>query len=332
MSIPTLAPPSSQPLSAPYVTPAMFANYPTWLDLDNLVPGVSTLAELAATVNEDVLADVLLAASDWAVGECEGMLLHAHWVQGEQLRTRAGNGGKIFIKPRDIPVRAITSLSYGWDPTTLGELTLPDPTMWIEDGREVSFRPGGAGSAQTFTGPAIQFGPRYTTGSLVYVNWSYIPGYPSTVFSAGCAADASSVLATDPTGILPGDVLRVYDQGSGESVGAYSEALAVASSYVPQMPTVPPAPTSIPLAAPTRYAHAAGVGITGMPRMALQAVIAYGVALLMRQDVSEDEPVSAFGPAARTVESGSASTAGKAGGLVNDAAGWLARFHPVLRT
>ena len=56
MSIPTLVPPSSGVLSQPYVTPAMVRAYPTWLDLDNLIPGG------AAGLQDDALADALLAA------------------------------------------------------------------------------------------------------------------------------------------------------------------------------------------------------------------------------------------------------------------------------
>ena len=129
-AVPVLVPPASGVLSQPYVTPAMFKGFPTWLDLDNLVPGG------IANVQDDVLADVLLAASDWAVGECGDMLLHAHLVSGEQLRTRAGAGGRIYLKPRDIPVRQVISVSYGWDPSTMASLALPDSTMWVEDGRE----------------------------------------------------------------------------------------------------------------------------------------------------------------------------------------------------
>jgi hypothetical protein len=316
VTTPVVIPATSPQVTQPYLTAAQFIAYPTWLDLDNLVPGG------AAGIQEDALTDALLAATDWAVGECSGMPLNAHWVQNEQLRTRTGNGGKIYIKPRHIPIRQVTALSYGWDPAALGALTLPDPTMWIEDGREVSFRPGGA--AAQFTGPAIQFGPRCTVGSEVYVDWSYVPGYPSTYFAEAVSPDAGAVTVADPTGINPGDVLRVYDVG-------VSEALTVASTYVPALPTVPPTPTSIPLAAPAQNAHVEDVGVTEMPRRALQAVIAYGVALLMRKDVSDEEPVSAFGPSARTVGDGN-SQAAKAGGLVNDARGWIASFRPTLRS
>lgn len=314
MTIPVLVPPPAAELAQPYLTAAQFIAYPTWLDLDNLVPGG------AAGLQTDALNDVLLAASTWAVGECSNMPLHAHYVQNERLRTRPSNSGRIYIKPRDIPVRAITALSWGCDPSALTAVTLPDSTMWVEDGREVSFVPGG-GVAQ-FTGPAIQFGSPALPGSQVYVNWSYVPGFPSTLMPAGVSSGASSVTVADPAGILPGDVLRIYDVGA-------SEALTVASTYAPAIPTVPPTATAIPIAGTTAHAHAAGTGITGMPRQLLQAIYAYGVALLMRDDVSAEEPVSAFGPAARTT---SGQRGGAAAGLVNDARGWLARFAPTLRS
>jgi len=313
MTTPLIVAPASGVLSQPYVTPAMFKAYPTWMDLDNLVPGG------VAGVQEDVLYDVLLAASDWAVGECGDMLLHAHYVQGEQLRTRAGNGGRIYVKPRDIPVRQIVGLEYGWDPSAMVSLSLSSSSVWVEDGREVSFVPYGGLS---FTGPAIQFGPAPRQGMLTYVNWSYVPGYPSTYLTEPIAAEAMSATVADPAGILPGDVLRIYDAG-------VSEALTVAGAYVPAAPTVPPTATAIPLAAAAQNAHIATTGVTEMPRKILQSVIAYGVALLMRDDVSAEEPASAFGPAARTTDS---PNAGKAGGLVNDARGWLAPYRPTLRS
>ena len=317
-AIPVLLPPQSQPATAGYLTPAQFTAYPTWLDLDNLVPGG------VASLQDDALADALLAASSWADSICDGMRLSAHYVTGEQLTSRVAEG-RITLQPRDVPIRSITSLQYGWDPSSMTALSLPDASMWTENGRLVSFRPGGG--TQQFTGPAIQFGAGPSPHGRVYVTWSYAAGFPSTFLSASCASGAASVMLDDPTGVLPGDVLRIYD--TGETSAGASEALTVASSYVPQVPASPPVPTSIPLAAGTAFAHAAGTGITGFPRNAIQAVIALTVAVLMREDVSAEEPASGFGPAARTT--GAAQRGGKAAGLVNDAGGWLARFKPVWR-
>lgn len=313
-AIPVLVPPAAGVLTQPYLTNAMFKGYPHWLDLSDLIQGG------LQAVQDDALADVLLAASDWAVGECEEMPLHGHLVSGESLRVPVKSSGRAMVRPKHIPLRAVTSLSWGADPSSMSAVALPDASMWFEgDGRRMSWIPGG-GITQ-FQGPALQFGARVGLPGSLYVNWSYVAGYPSTTISA-VTSGASSVTVADPAGILPGDVLRIYDPG-------ISEALTVASTYVPAVPTIPPTPTSIPLAANTAQAHVAGTGITGMPRKLLQAVIAYAVALLMREDVSDEEPAAGFGPAARTT---SGARGGKASGLVNDAYGWLAPYKPTLRS
>jgi hypothetical protein len=321
VTIPTLVPPTQAELAVPYLTPAGFQAYPTWLDLDNLVPGG------VAALQTDELGEALLAASEWAIGACENMPLHGHWVQSEKQRIRVSSGGRVYIKPRHIPVRAITALNWGGDPTCMYADTLPDPTMWIEDGREVSFRPGGG--FQQFSGPALQFGPQLRQQMPVYVSWSYVAGFPNTVLSAACTAAASSVTVTDPTSILPGDVLRIYDVGDTSETTGASEALTVASTYAPATPVVPPVATAIPLAAPTQFAHEASTGITGFPRKIIQSVICYTVALLMREDVSAEEPASGFGPAARTT---AGHRGGQAGSLVNDAYEYLRPYAPVWRS
>lgn len=314
--IPVLIPPVTPQLSVPYLTPAGFQAYPTWLDLDNLIPGG------AAALQDDELADVLLAASAWAVSACEEMPLHGHLVQGEQLRTRTSGSGRVYLKPRHIPLRAIISLEYGFDPAALAALPLPDPSIWSDpNGRAVSFRPGGG--LLSFSGPSIQFGGgSLRTGAQTFVNWSYVAGHPNSILGAVLESGADSVTLADATSVLPGDVLRIYDPGM-------SEALTVAAGYVPQVPTAPPTATSVPLAAPARFAHDEGVGITGLPRAVIQAVICYAVSLLLREDVSADEPQSAFGPAARTTDGG---RGGVAGGLVNDAEILIAPYRPTFRS
>ncbi len=313
MSIPTLLPPTTPELAVPYLTPGGFKAYPTWLDLDNLIPGG------ADALQEDELADVLLTASEWCVDTCENMRLDAHYVQGEQLTVRASSTGRITLQPRDIPVRAITALSFGWAPGALNALSLPDSSMWNTGGRLISFRPGSL--SQQFTGPAIQFGAQVRPQCETYVNWSYVAGFPNSTLKTTLAAAANSATLADPAGVLPGDVLRIYDVG-------VSEALTVASTYVPAIPTSPPTATAVPLAAPARFTHQPGTGITGFPRKILQAVICYSVALLTREDVSWLEPESGHGPASRTVASG----AGEAGGLINDGLEFLAPYRPVFRS
>mgnify|MGYP001619470139 FL=1 len=298
-AIPVLVPPPSGLTWRPWLTPAMFTAYPHWLDLDDLLEGGG------AAVQADSLADVLLAATDWAVGELGEMRLDGHLVSGETQQARVLPSGRVTLMPRDVPIRAIVSLSAGRDPANLSAVPLPDATMrFSAGGRVVSFRP-----------PAS-----LCRGREIFFNWSYVAGYPSALLSP-VTSGAMSVTVDDPAGILPGDLLRIYDPG-------VSENLTVASTYAPAIPTIPPTPASIPLAAATAKAHAAGTGITGFPRKALQSVIAYGVALLMRDDVSGEEPVSGFGPDARTTAGG---RGGLASGLVNDAYGWLNNYRQYVR-
>ena len=313
-AIPVLVPPPSGVLTRPYVTNAMFKGFPQWLDLDDLIPGG------LAGVQDDALADVLLAASDWAVGACDEMPLHGHWVQGENTYAYVKGGGRAYVRPRHVPLRAVTSMSWGADPSSMMAVSLPDASMRVDDNRRVSWRPGTG--AAVFNGPALQFGARAVAPQKIWVTWSYVAGFPFALLASPVVATATSITVDDPSSILPGDTLRIFDPGA-------SEALTVAASYVPAIPTIPPTQTVIPLAAPAQQAHIAGTGVTGFPRKALQAVIAYAVALLMREDVSEEEPASGFGPAARTTGGG---RGGLGAGIVNDAYGWLAPYRPTLRS
>jgi hypothetical protein len=285
------------------MTTTAFRGYPHWLDLDDLIQGG------IANVQDDALADVLLAASQWCAAELGDMRLDAHVVSGEQRRCRVLPDGRVTLQPRDIPLRAVLSLSYGYDPANLAALALPDPSMTVYDGRTIRWCPQG--------GRLLGWGRRE-----LLVDWSYLAGFPVPVLAALASPADTSVTVTDPVGILPGDLLRCYDPGS-------SEVLTVSPSYAPVLPTVPPTATAVPLASPVLKEHAEGTGITGMPRDALQAVIAYGVALLMREDVSDEDPVAGFGPAARTT-SGS-QRGGQAGGLVNDASRMLRAYKQIVR-
>lgn len=312
-AIPALVPPPSGVLARPWLTPAMFRAYPTWLDTDDLIPGG------ISAVQDDALADVLLAASDWAIGVLEEMPLQGHFVQGENVTAYVKSGGRAHARPRHVPIRGITSMAWGADPAAMTQVALPDPSMRVTDSRRVSWALGGG--AATFTGPAIQFGPRAIPPQAINVTWSYPAGFPSALLST-VTQGAMSVTLDDPTSVLPGDQLRIYDPGK-------SEAVTVAASYVPQVPTVPVTPAAVPLAAGMQFGHSQGTGITGMPRKALQSVIAYSVALLMRDDVAAEEPAAGFGPAARTTSGG---RGGQASGLVNDAYGWLSYYKPTLRS
>ena len=312
-----LVPQFLAPTVRPYVTPAQFSTYPTWLDLDDLLVGG------AANVQTDVLNDVLLAATQWAINTVEQMPLHAH-LDSRNTRARTNSVGRIVVKPAHIPVRSVVSFSFGWDPTAMASLTLPDASQWIEDGRSVSYLLNGPGSLN-FVGPAIQFGRAAPPSQETYVAWTYVAGYVNTVLSSPSLVNATSLTVADPTGIQPGNVLRLWDNGTSTSPLAANEAVTVSPTWTPPAPAWPPVPASVALASPTSFAHAAGVGISDMPRDIMQAVVQYAVGLLLRDDVSSEEPFAnaPFGPVARRSTGG-----GQAGGLISEGERMLAPYRP----
>lgn len=309
MTTPTV-PQFLAPAVRPYVTPAQFRTYPTWLDLDDLVPdGVDS-------VQENALTDVLLQATQWAINTVDVMPLHCH-LDSRNLRARTSSVGRLVVKPAHIPVRQVVSFSYGWDPVSMVALQLPNASQWIEDGRSVSYLLTGAGMG--FTGPPLQFGSAPAPWQETYVAWTYVAGFVNTVLAASATAGATSLTFEDPTGIVPGGLLRIWDDT------ATSEAVTISPAWTAPAPTWPPTPASVPLASPIAFNHAAAVGASDMPRDILQAVIMYAVSLLLREDVASEEPFagSPYGPVARKSESG-----GQAGGLISEAERMLAAYRP----
>ena len=286
---------------------------PTWLDSSNLIEGG------AQSQQDAELYNVLLKASVWADGYCRGdndrPWFKAHTVI-EQTRSRVNRDGQVFLHPSDVPVRKVTGFAYGSDfqnMTVLSDLT----QVWVEDGRGivVSMIP----NRGTFAN--LEFGNVGPSDSQVFVQYQYVSGYASTTLSAAVSANATSVQVADATGFvgpstgllgtLSGSTVRIWDPG-------VEEAVAVTSPYTAGA-------TTIPLAAGLRNAHQAGAGVSELPADVKQAVIAYAVALLMRQDVSSEEPFgnAPGGPSLRS------SSGPPSGGLVYDAEQWLNPYRRV---
>jgi hypothetical protein len=301
-------------LTEPLITVAEFRASPTWLDSDNLIEG-GTQAEQDAE-----LYNVLLRASTWADNYCRGTAerpwFKAHTVI-EQCRTRINRDGRLFLHPSDNPVRDVTGLAFGADfqnMTVLSDLS----QTWVEDGRGiiVSIYPNRGSWAGT-----LEFGSTRGPGGEVFVQYQYTAGYACTTLAADVTAGASSLTVTDGTGFvapstgllgaLGGSVARIWDPG-------VEEAVNVASGYTTGS-------TTVPLAAALRNNHKAGAAVSELPSEVRQAIVIYAVALMMRQDVSEDEPFGStpFGPSLRQ------SAGPPAGGLVHDAEQMLNPYRRV---
>lgn len=278
-------------LTAPYVTVPEFRAAPTWLDSDDLIPGGTSDKQ------DDELYNVLLRASAWADNRINpGYGLGASTVTDQQ-RVRPDRRGMVAIHPAKLPVRQVTAISYGPDPSSMTAMS-DLSGVWIEDGRSITASVPARGNWGGF----LEFGPPVLAGEEMFVSVTYAAGFAAAVLTGSPAAGATSVTVSNPAGIYPGDVLRIWDPGA-------EEAVTVAAGYVPGS-------TSIPLAAPTTQPHTAGAGVSAVPADIRQAVICYTVALLLREDVSSEQPFAGapFGPAARRSSSG-----GKSGGLVNEA-------------
>lgn len=254
--------------SIPYVSAAAFTAHPTYLDLDDLRSGSSLSTDQTAE-----LVNLLLMASDWADNRAN-QNLGAHLVT-QNTRARFDRNGNLHLHPDNTPVLAISSIAYGWTPTAL--TTINSPSTWVESGRVVVTALSGGGP---WSG-SLQFGAP-TSGTEVFVQLTYIAGWVATQLSASASAGATSLTVADPTGILPGQTYRIWEPG-------FEEDVTVSTSWVPPAATAPIVPTSVTLAGPTTYAHAAGHDLSGMPSDMRLAVTNYAVSALMRPDTARED-------------------------------------------
>ncbi|MEU0818962.1 hypothetical protein [Streptomyces mirabilis] len=255
--------------SIPYVSAAAFKAHPTYLDLDDLRSGSASDADQTAE-----LVNLLLMASDWADNRCN-QNLSAHTVV-QNCRARFDRYGNLKIHADNAPVLSVASVSYGYTPTSL--TTVSATSAWVEDGRQIIIPLGGGGGAWS---GSLQFGTP-TAGGEVFVQLIYAAGWVASQSTASSTAGATAVTVADPTGILPGQMYRIWEPG-------YEEDVTVSSSWVPPAITSPIVPTAVTLAAPTLYAHAAGHDVSGMPSDMRLAVTNYAVSALMRPDTSHED-------------------------------------------
>jgi len=252
----------------PYVSAAAFQAHPTYLDLDDLRYNDPSAADQTAQ-----LTDLLLMSSAWADGHCEQPLAAHQVVQTRRERMR--QDGTVRIHADNNPVQAVSSFAYGFTPTAL--TTLTNPSVWIEDERNLIVT---VGAASPWTG-SLQFGTA-GAGRLVYTQTVYTAGFVATVLAASASAGATEIQVTDPTCIAAGGTYRIWEPG-------FEESVTVSSLYTPPAVTAPLTPTTVPLAAPTTKAHTAGHDFSNMEADTRLAVINYTVSQLMRPDTAAED-------------------------------------------
>lgn len=281
---------------------AEFQSAPTWIDSQDLVVGGDADAQTAELYN------VLLRASAWADNYCE-LRLGAHTVT-DQTRARPDRDGFLYLTPSNFPVRSVTALAWGCNPGEMQALSSTQMSQtWVEDARGIviSLLPY---SAQ-YVG-SLQFGPVARPDSELFIQYQYVAGYANTTLTSAANAGTNTLTVADGTGFvapstglvgtLAGSTARIWEPG-------VEEAVSVGAGYTAGS-------TTIPLAANLVNNHAIGAVVSEFPAEVRQAIICHAVALLIREDVTNDEPWAGtpFGPTARE-----SSRGGKAGGLVNHA-------------
>jgi hypothetical protein len=298
-------------LTVPYVTVPEFLAAPTWLDNQDLIPGGNINQQTAELYN------VLLRASGLASRIAE-QPLHAHTVI-DQGRFPVDRWGNICIVPPHTPVRQVNALAYGSNFQDLTLISGLSAQTWIEQQKTIVVSQVPNGGA--YLG-SLQFGGTRPGADEVYVQYSYVAGYCATTLSASANSGTSSLTVADPTGLqppvtggligtIPGSVARIWEPG-------FEEAVQVANGWTAGT-------NPVTLAGSLLNNHAAGAGVSELPPEVHQAVYELTVGLLMREDVSEEEPYSKtpFGPTVRESTSG-----GKAGGLIDHAREVLLRYRP----
>ena len=246
--------PQTHQFSTPYLTLAEFQDAPTGIDIDNLVVGGDQAAQNAE------LANVIARASSWIDTFCNQVL--GATTETEQTRTRIKNDGSIIVHPRYSPIIALTAFNYG---LVIGQMNaISDPsTAWIED-TQIIIPYTNLMNTYTSEGP-LQFGFPGSPGSTVYVNYTYVNGYANALINTATAGQ-SSLTVQDATGIVAGQVLKIYD-------GMDSELVTVAYTYTFGS-------TTVPLTSTLNYSHSSGISISALPPAVKQAAILATTAFL----------------------------------------------------
>jgi hypothetical protein len=230
-----------------YITVQEYKNAPTSIDYDNLVVGGN------ATAQDAELKNVILRASSY-MDEYLNQNVVANRATETQ-RVRLNNMGYIALHPNQSPIISLESFYYGGSPTNL--VAVPDPSQcWFEE-QQILIPLSQMATTYSSAGP-LAFGPGIGGSNQIFTKYTYVAGFANTTVVSGTAG-ASTIVVADPVGIIPGEMLRISD-------GASSETVYVSSTYTYGSAT-------ITLVSPLLYTHAAGAAIGNLPNAIKQACI-----------------------------------------------------------
>lgn len=239
--------------STPYLTVDEYKSAPTSIDLDNL-----TYNSQYPQDQDAELANTIARASSWVDTNCNQVL--AATLENEQQRGRIRPDGSIIFHPRYNPIIALTSFQYGYPNTEL--YSIGDCSIaWIEPQQIVIPNTTVSWTSQ---GP-LQFGLNSSPSTPIFMKYQYVAGYTNTLIISAVATE-STLVVKNGTGIIAGQVLRIYD-------GQYSEDVTVDDTYVFGS-------TTVPLTHPLLFDHAPSVSISALPPAVKEATILVTTAFL----------------------------------------------------
>lgn len=246
---------------SPYITAAEYQNAPTSIDFSNLVVGGNQQAQDAE------LSRVILRASSFLDEYLNQNLCATRKIETQ--RTRFMPNGFISLHPNQNPIIALEAFSYGMAPNQL--VAIPDPSLCWFESQQIIIPLSQMSLTWSSSGP-LSFGGGGSNANQIYCQYTYTSGYVNNPIAVAVAG-ASSMTVANPTGIVAGQALRIYD-------GAKSELVYVSSTYVYGA-------TTVTLASPLLYSHEAGTTFGNLPNAIKEATILITSAFIkMRGDSS----------------------------------------------
>lgn len=222
-------------MSTSYATGQEFQNQPTGLDVANLVPG-GTAAQQAAQ-----LAVVLRQASSYADQMCY-QRLYAHEAT-HTAHVHPDPHGRLVVRVPETPLRAVVSAQWRQSSRTA---FMAIDTAYIDIFEEFHkyVTPGDYAGLTGWGQPPIT------------VQTTYVAGWANMVLATAAPAGSTTLAVDNTLAVSAGDLLTVYDGASQETVTAASTTA-----------------DALTLAAPTAYAHGAGVRVSALPDAVTAATI-----------------------------------------------------------
>ncbi len=229
-------------MSRIYATATEAANWPTGLDLQNLVPDGSSPEQTAQ------LQAVLGAASSY-VEQITYQPLYARNVTEVAGDSRSDGSGRLRVRLRSFPATQVLAVQRQQN-TATGWTNIPPANVHITGALR-----------QGYYADDIDYRAYSGWGNPPWlVATQYISGYPNALLTANCVQGATTLQVDDATGMtgattlgdltLPGTALTIYDAANLAS----EDVLVLSVSG-----------DTVTLAAPTAYGHAAGVRVSALP-------------------------------------------------------------------